>query len=302
MPRRTNKYSDTPDVTPRTREILRQERWYGNGPPQWLVGREQRSAQTAHEVYDQRLQLVKRLRRYSVIHSGADALADRLESCAPNRRCMSGACPACNRAYTRWFVTSASASLGELSRSISVPSLVYADHSIPVGQLTPEHIQTAKRKVQSILTKAGITTWIGGIDVSANEDESDTFEPYFQIQSWIFAPTQQVQPAEPQLRELFPRTETTRRPVRIQPWDGNLAALAYALKNTFVRRVSYTREANNDGSQHACRNTRDRSLRVEQQIHLTIALDRAGLHARLLLGGCRVVQTDHGPMIRPISR
>ncbi|GEO17782.1 hypothetical protein [Microvirga aerophila] len=185
--------------------------------------------------------------------------------------------------------------------STSILSLVHAGHSIPVGQLTPEHIHTAKKKIQTILSKAGITTFIGGIDLSANEDENGAFEPYYQIQSWISAPTEQIRHAERQLRKLFPRSEYTPRPVKILPWDGNPAAIVYTLKSTFVRRVSYDRAASDDGSRHACRNTRDRPLRVEQEIELMIALDRAGLHSRLLLGGCRVVRTVNGPMIRPIT-
>jgi hypothetical protein len=89
--------------------------------------------------------------------------------------------------------------------------------------------------------------------------------------------------------------------VKIKEWDGDPAALGYTLKNTFVRRVSYQREASNDRSKHACRNTRDRSLRIEQEIELMIILDRAGLHARLHLGGCRVVRTLNGPQIRMIE-
>jgi hypothetical protein len=66
--------------------------------------------------------------------------------------------------------------------------------------------------------------------------------------------------------------------------------------------VSYVREASDDGSRHRCCNTRDRSLRVEQEIELAITLDQVGHQARLQLGGCRVVRTSSGPMIRMIAR
>jgi hypothetical protein len=214
---------------------------------------------------------------------------------------MSGGCPECGRAYTRWFVSSADTLLQEHGGEIAVLSLVHADLSVPVGELTPEHLNKAKRKIQKILTKAGVTTFIGGIDVSANEDETGEVEPYYQIQTWILAPMDQVKVAERKLRKSFPRTKATPRPVKIQAWDGNIRALAYSLKNIFDRRVSYLRKTSEDGSQHRCRNTRDRSLRVEQHIELAITLDRAGLHARLHLGGCRVVRTTDGPMIRLIG-
>jgi hypothetical protein len=181
-----------------------------------------------------------------------------------------------------------------------VLSLIHADHSVPVGELTPEHIQAARRKIQNILTKAGITNYIGGIDFSANEDENGAFEPYYQIQSWILAPTNQVNSAERELRKLFPRSENIPRPVIIQKWDGDQAALGYALKSEFDRRVCIMCE-DKSGLRNSYRDTRDRHLRVEQQIELLIALDRAGLHARLHLGGCRVVRTLNGPQIRMIE-
>jgi hypothetical protein len=185
--------------------------------------------------------------------------------------------------------------------STSILSIIHANLNIPVRQLTPEFIEDAKKKTEAILRRVGITTFIGGTDISANEYETGEVDPHFQIQSWILAPTHEVRKAETKLRAAFPRTDTTPRPIKIKMWDGNLAALGYALKNTFVRRVSYRREASKDGFKHACRNTRDRPLRVEQHIELLIALDRVGLHARLHLSECRVVRTVSGPMIRMIS-
>lgn len=114
MRKRIYNFKDCPDVTPRTREILSEERWYGNGPPHWLVGRKQGPAQTAHEAHDGRRKVVKRLRRYAASHPGAEALPDRLDSCAPGQRCMSGACSECNRAFARWFVASTAALLGDV--------------------------------------------------------------------------------------------------------------------------------------------------------------------------------------------
>jgi hypothetical protein len=214
---------------------------------------------------------------------------------------MSGACPECSRAFTRWFVASASALLQSLKTSVSVVSLVHPNTGVPVGKLTPEHIRTVNRKISATLTPARVTIFLGGIDFSANEEHDRTFDPYWQPQSWILALTDEVRKVETKLRAAFLKTETTPRPVKIKTWDGNQAALGYALKNTFDRRVSYHREANESGSKHACRNTRDRDLRIDQEIELMITLDRVGLHARLHLGGCRVVRTANGPEIRLIK-
>src|SRR4051812_46328213 len=96
--------SNNREVTPRTREILSKKQWFGNGPPQWRVGKAQRPAQTADEAYDERLQHVRRLHRHAPHNLAVQALANRLDSCAPHQRCMSAACPECGRATTRWFV------------------------------------------------------------------------------------------------------------------------------------------------------------------------------------------------------
>jgi hypothetical protein len=184
--------------------------------------------------------------------------------------------------------------------STSILSIVHADLSVPVGQLTPEFMEQANKKIEAILRRVGIKIFVGGVDFSVNEDETGTVPPYIQPQAWILAPTEEVRKAETKLRASFPKTITTPRPVKIKEWDGGLAALAYALKNTFVRRISIHRE-DPTGLRNPYRDTRDRDLRVDQEIELLIALDRAGLHARLHLGGCRVVHTADGPMIRMIK-
>jgi hypothetical protein len=300
MPKRQNKYADSFDVAPRTREILQNERWYGNGPPHWTTGKAKRPAKTAEEAHENRLRLIKRLRKHLQKSPETEALLVRLKSCDDGSRCHSAACPECARAYTRWFVQAGRKLLKALATETSVLSLVHDQLRVPLNELTARSVQKAKRKIQTILTKAGVTTYVGGIDISANEDETGRVEPYYQIQTWILAPTDQVRAAERKLRKTFPRTELTSRPVKIQAWDGNVGALAYSLKSTFDRRVSYLRKGSEDGSQHACRNTRDRPPRVKQHIELAITLDRVGLHARLHLAGCRVVHTADGPMIRLI--
>src|SRR5215207_5347508 len=157
---------EKPDVSPRTRAILSNERWYRDGSPRWLVGKAQNPAETADKAHDERLKLANRLLRYS---PETHAVAHRLDTCAPRNRCMSAACPECTRAYSRWFVSSAETCLNDLGTSISILSLVHADLAIPVGQLTPEHIHATKKTITRALTKAGITTFLGGTDISANE-------------------------------------------------------------------------------------------------------------------------------------
>src|SRR4051794_11019697 len=98
--------ADNQEESPRTREVLQNEGWYGNGPPQWQVGKAQSPAQTADEAHDERLKLIKLLRRHGADNPQAQAVAERLDSCSPNKRCTSGGCPECGRGHQRWFVAS----------------------------------------------------------------------------------------------------------------------------------------------------------------------------------------------------
>jgi hypothetical protein len=139
------------------------------------------------------------------------------------------------------------------------------------------------------------------VDLSANEAHDHEFEPHWQPQGWVFAPADEVDATRKQIRAEFPRSESVKRPVRILPWDGNLAALAYGLKNTFVRRVSYHTEPREDGSRGTCRNTRDRDLRVDQRLEALFTLHQAGWDSRLQLLGAHVARTTNGPRIRPLT-
>jgi hypothetical protein len=80
MSKRPHDFTNGPDVTPRTREVLQNEQWYGNRSPQWRVGKDQRPAQTADEAEALRHKLVKRLRQQATNNPAAEALANRLDS------------------------------------------------------------------------------------------------------------------------------------------------------------------------------------------------------------------------------
>src|SRR5882724_10626585 len=59
---------------------------------------------TAEYVSKERLRRIKFVRKHSTTNPEAQIVADRLESCDPEHRCLSGACPECGKLFQRWFV------------------------------------------------------------------------------------------------------------------------------------------------------------------------------------------------------
>src|SRR4051794_8433601 len=88
------------------REVLRDRRGFGKGPPHWTLGRAEQPAESAQTAQARREATIAGLQRQGGKNAKAQALARRLEACDPRSRCGSGACPECARAYQRWFVWS----------------------------------------------------------------------------------------------------------------------------------------------------------------------------------------------------
>lgn len=129
-----------PEPTVAERVILGDERHYGDGPPQWLEGRRKRPGQTAAEAVAERRRLVKRLRRFGKSDPRARYVAERLDGCAPNARCRSGACPECARAWQRWFTTATQDFLAHTMAAGSTSTILSPIHAAGIvapGELCP---------------------------------------------------------------------------------------------------------------------------------------------------------------------
>lgn len=121
--------------------ILSEEAYFGDGDPQWLEGRNQHPCQTAEGAETERKRLVKRLRRFGKHDTAALAVADRIAGCAVRRRCLSGACPECARAWQRWFTEATATFLieqtGRLSGRSTILSPIHCDGIVEPGELAP---------------------------------------------------------------------------------------------------------------------------------------------------------------------
>ena len=124
---------------PKPLEILKDERWYGNGEPRW------ENASSSVQAEHRRRCCVKRLRRVGKGHPDTEDLADLLDGCAPGNRCMSGACPECSRT----ILPSASAGASEVKPK---GQFIWHDR---VRRRSYEIIWPRKRKMSKASAKVG---------------------------------------------------------------------------------------------------------------------------------------------------
>jgi hypothetical protein len=145
---------------------------------------------------------------------------------------------------------------------------------------------------------------IGGFDISINEHLTGDFPAHWRPHTWIFLRKGELsRKGEKELRDQFPNDPLMiPKPVMIKRFDRNLAAIAYALKGDFQRRVTLPRSAERDGSTKTRRNVRYRHLRARQKVELLLMLDRVGLEGRVFAYGMRVAQRGGKPRIIVMTR
>jgi hypothetical protein len=95
------------------------------------------------------------------------------------------------------------------------------------------------------------------------------------------------------LRRYFSRTRTVLRPVKIQDWDGDRAAIGYALKYQFGRRISDL--GLRSSGERVCKVTSYDRLRSRERVELYSYLHEIGLGARILSMG---IESSPPPLLR----
>ena len=154
----------------------------------------------------------------------------------------------------------------------------------------------AKNRTRRALCHAGVAWAIGGCDISMNERKGHGhWQPHMVV---FTSDSIRNRALSRKLRERFRRTKRVPRPVRMLPFDGMSAGLAYAMKTEFIRRVTLPKVVAKDGSTARRRNTRDRPLRAKQKVELMLALDRAGLIARMFCHGVEIQSGKRWPEFR----
>jgi hypothetical protein len=270
---------------------------FGEGPPTWKVNKGklgERPSFSAREAARQRNATARKLRwhaKHVALLTGnetattlaASALADKLDRCTPPKRpCLSGACPACMRAQQRWFVNDTMHVLRPLvlrGYRPQVLSLVPEFGRILVGSLNAFDSDRFLDAVREALKACGITHYKLGLDISLNHRAGVASPGPWQLQVWGFF-AEPKSPWREQLNALVDPNGVVERPVQVMKRDYLEAAAAYGLKDTFVCRVDYWKTYLHRAE---CENTRNRILRGDPWVELTLLLDRIGLERRMLL-------------------
>jgi hypothetical protein len=268
----------TPPVPPLIARALADEDYYGDGAPTWPGAPTSKDAKKARRSY------IKRLRRFARQFPEANKLADVLARCKRRRRCMSGACPECGRAFQRWFVSQVVALAGDSGADgLNSISVIFLKHRTPEDQLIGLAAGGMKRSMSETIKNADDLAWIaGGIDLSLNDDVQKKQGIAWQPQLYAIAEAD-VSGLSKVLRERFSPTQSARRPVQIKACDGSETAVSYAFKTEFIRRIAYRTEVGPPERRRKCWDTRARfhceQVNTSKRLH---ALGRSRLTPKII--------------------
>ena len=202
---------------------------------------------------------------------------------------LSGACPACARAAQRLFVHACRNLFDGPRRGDGG-----GKHHMPLGGHRPRPAGRPRRPVRGDARKAPYALAdvavraVGGFDVSLNTHETDAFEPYWSPHVLIAAPARRLLRLGQDFREWFPAGDDTPRPVRMSKFDGEARGFRLRAQARLPRRISLEPRLLADGSRSTF-GTRNKPIGGANRVELALALDRAGLDARLFMRGYQLV-------------
>jgi hypothetical protein len=274
-------------AAPLIARVLRNEGYYGDGSPTWP------GAPTSQDAQDSRKRYIKRLRRFSSEFPEAKELAKLLVRCKRRRRCMSGACPECGRAFQRFFVIEVKKlTKGESEQELASISIAFPKYRVPESRLNALDATSIKRSLSETIKDFDGLAWMaGGIDLSLNDDTLKGGGVFWQPQFYGFAAVTDPQALAQVLRNRFAASNAVPRPVQIKKCDGSAEAISYAFKTDFVRRIAYRAEIGPPGDRRWCWNTRKVSLRPREHVPAMLWMHKVGLRGRLFLHKVRMTRT-----------
>jgi hypothetical protein len=240
---------------------------------------------TADYAYHERLKRIKFLRKHSKTDAKAMVVADRLETCEPEQRCLSGACPECGRLFQRWFVRRSkkfiAKHIARPKHELVAVSIIPSDLLVRPEYLSALNIRNFIRRAKVKLKKTGLDVALGGIDFSFNEDHEQKYLPFWSPHFYLITSTTDKVILKKKLCKLFSKTEEVPRPVKITSFKNKAFRRSYALKMNFRRRIGYHEIKNIKEKIRKCRNTSRDKLRAPERFELFMYLDRIGFADRV---------------------
>ena len=249
---------------------LANECWFGDGQPKW------QHLPTSNQAQ------IERIKRSRLLKKHGDApLGTLLAGCARGARCLSGCCPECGRALQRFFAAQCEKLLVPAQEYDAV-SVVGRTHR-RLGRLHTLSLYKFQRYLRRALRRGHAGIAVGGIDFSFNEFPRTNQVSRWVPQFWLLIHNANRARWENVLRKKYPARALVPRPIKIQSWDGNIAAAGYALKTSFIRRRMIQTGRYVRGEWLLCRNTTHDRLRAAERVELFRYLHKVGLEARIVL-------------------
>jgi hypothetical protein len=157
------------------------------------------------------------------------------------------------------------------------------------------------RRTKEKFGRAHDGIFIGGVDWSLNESKEKKHKPYWCSHIHGVTVTDDATGLKKKLKKQFPPSDTIHRPVKVQDWDGETAALRYPMKNKYERRISTDNGKRFDkttGEHRKCRATDHQPLKSKDKLELLLHLDSIGIAGRLILKGVQFVNLTTGPTFK----
>ena len=278
-------------ISPLIAKIFTNEDYYGDGPPTWPGAPTSTDAKRARRSY------IKRLRRFARQFPEAKNLADVLAPCKRRRRCMSGACPECGRAFQRWFVSQVVELAGNVdTEDLNSISIVFLNHRTAEDQLTGLDTGGMKRSISETIKDADGLEWIaGGIDLKPERRRQKKQGIAWQPQLYGNCRRNRRSRLCPTCcASTYSPNKISARPVQIKAMRRlGETAISYALKTDFVRRIAYRTEIGPPENRRKCWHTRKVSLRAGEHVQAMLWMHKIGLAGRLFLRGVRMTRTGN---------
>lgn len=239
---------------------------------QWTGRRTGRPGNTMSTARNESRHLINLLRR-SPHWPGVEALANRLQACAPNAPCFSGPCPVCNLAAQRAHVDFVGRALKKTSCGMVMVTIVNSRELIPVGKLLGHALYVKFREnLADVLTKLQLQA-LGGFELSQNWDEAERYLPHYAEQAHFICPFWEKERVRAALKERFSSIAQVLRPVKFIKYDLHRAGAAYNTKNKAQKRIALLKTP---GRTHS---SKWRRLGSEGRVEVALAQDAAGLDA-----------------------